>query len=389
MNDDLFVVKLPQLGTNDISATITKWFVIEGDLVKKGDLICSIETTKAVSDIESEQDGYIAIMADLNQEVFTSSPLAIICKKQEQLYIHKKSLLLDIEERNTLENKDKYTDKAFKRAKELNIKISDIDAEGIIKVRDVEKYHNNISNINNDPNTKIISGDDDSSIKDSIILTGNKKVGKDLMLESIISIPQSYAEIDLELGNLEESIKLYSTKKGVIVTVLSVFICIIGRVLKKHTLFNSYRDSDQINIYKDVNIGIIVNHENSIYIPVLKNISEQTPDKIAKELMRIRKSLMKNNPDLKDYIGATFSISPMDHTKITRFTPIVHPGQAAIVSIPTVKSKIEKVNGGFHEIRYISLGISYDHTILDANQANLFFEDVEKELSNISKYFDI
>ena len=110
MNDDLFVVKLPQLGTNDISATITKWFVIEGDLVKKGDLICSIETTKAVSDIESEQDGYIAIMADLNQEVFTSSPLAIICKKQEQLYIHKKSLLLDIEERNTLENNDKYTD---------------------------------------------------------------------------------------------------------------------------------------------------------------------------------------------------------------------------------------------------------------------------------------
>ena len=155
---------------------------------------------------------------------------------------------------NKLEKNVNITEKALKRTKELGISISDINIEGIIKVSDVEKFHQD-NNTNNIPDLGKASEVDNSTIKETIILTGNKKTGKDLMLKSVTSIPQSYAEIDIELGNLEDNLKSYSTKKGSIVTILSVFICAIGRVLEKQNIFNSFRDANQINIYKDVNIG--------------------------------------------------------------------------------------------------------------------------------------
>ena len=53
------LIRMPQKGLSEDSAILSKWYVKEGDTVKKGDFVFAIETGKATFDVESEQDGTV------------------------------------------------------------------------------------------------------------------------------------------------------------------------------------------------------------------------------------------------------------------------------------------------------------------------------------------
>jgi pyruvate dehydrogenase E2 component (dihydrolipoamide acetyltransferase) len=90
----------------------------------------------------------------------------------------------------------------------------------------------------------------------------------------------------------------------------------------------------------------------------------------------------KSNPD--DFTGSTITVSAMDHTDVIRFVPIIHPNQSAIISVPKIEKRIDLDNND-KIIKYntINLGISFDHSFLDANQANNFFIELENQINMI------
>ena len=53
------LIRMPQKGLSEDSAILSKWYVKEGDTVKKGDFVFAIETGKATFDVESEEDGTV------------------------------------------------------------------------------------------------------------------------------------------------------------------------------------------------------------------------------------------------------------------------------------------------------------------------------------------
>jgi pyruvate/2-oxoglutarate dehydrogenase complex dihydrolipoamide acyltransferase (E2) component len=386
MNDDCFFIVLPNLGANDVEATVVDWSVDEGEFVEVGELVCSVETTKATFDIESEHSGYLAQLIKIGDEVAASNPLALIAKSSEKVIEEKEKYFSKNEISSDAMKIKKVTKKALKRAEELNIDITDINVSGVIKESDIEKYDKGKKNKSENLksfNSNVSGGDE--QLEEVIELIGNQKAGKSLMLESVSTIPQSYIEIELEVTELEKNIEWYSKRQGVIVTLLSVIVCATGKALKEYKLFNSYRDLNQIKIKKEINIGIVVSYKNSISIPVIKNASEVTPDTVVKELMRMRMDLMKKKTKMEDLSSSTFTISPMDHSKLTRFVPIVHPQQSAVLSIPSVQTKfVLKTDNQIYEKRSISLGLSFDHTFLDASQANDFFEEIVCQVVKIS-----
>ena len=76
---------MPQLNANDSVATLVKWLVEEGASVTKGDVICSIETSKAIVDLESDFSGKIVQLATPKEEIPVSKPIALIGNNFEQL----------------------------------------------------------------------------------------------------------------------------------------------------------------------------------------------------------------------------------------------------------------------------------------------------------------
>lgn len=126
---------MPQLSANDEEGTILKWFTESKSKVVKGDLIGEIETTKSVSDVYAEMDGYVFFLGEEGTEIKVGDPMLIIGA----------SVDLNIDEclqAPKLETRDKkWTKKAEILAKKNNISIEDILFTGeLIKEEDILDY---------------------------------------------------------------------------------------------------------------------------------------------------------------------------------------------------------------------------------------------------------
>ena len=100
--------------------------------------------------------------------------------------------------------------------------------------------------------------------------------------------------------------------------------------------------------------------------------------------MNIRKDIIKRKPNVEDLIDGTITVSAMDHTDVSRFVPIIHPKQAAVLAIPKMQTRNEIDEKGLvSNNKYVNLGMSFDHSFLDANQANAFLGSLIEEMSVI------
>ena len=380
MTNKITKIKTPQLGTNDNNATLIDWLVPDEGKVNVNDIICSLETTKSTFDVEAKNKGYILHLVEVGSEVAVNDLLAIIGSSIEIIKEEKNKLLSNPKSNlshNDFDNKlYKATEKATKLAKELHVDLKLIQTDGIIKEKDIIDYAKNAGHLKS-------SSDDtqEREISKTLNLIGNSKTTKDLMLHSNKNIPHSYIEKVVHVDSWVEKIGSYIEQKRNYITFLSVIICGLAKGLVRHEIFNSYRDGNKIHIYDDVNVGVVIALEKNISVAIIKEADKLNPAKVTKELLRIRKELLgkKSNPD--DFSGGTMTVSAMDHTEITSFVPIVHPDQAAVLAIPKIQSKIvlDKNNLVCKE-QFINLGLSFDHSYLDANQANTFLTSLVEEI---------
>jgi pyruvate/2-oxoglutarate dehydrogenase complex dihydrolipoamide acyltransferase (E2) component len=383
MKVKITIVKTPQLGTNENNATLVDWLVSDEGKVNVNDIICSLENTKATFDVEAKNKGYVVHLVEVGAEVAVNDVLAIIVPSIKLIKEEKNKILSSLNSDSSPTNLDdklyKATEKAAKIAKELQIDLSLIEVKGIIKEKDVVEYAKNTGHSIIEKNNI-----EERKTAKTVKLIGNRKKTKDLMLYSNKNIPHSYIEKVVIVDRWIEKIRSYIETEGNYITFLSVIICGLAKGLIKHKIFNSYRDGDSIHLYNDVNVGVVISLEKNISVAIIKKVDKLNPVKVTKELMRIRKGLHKKKSNPDDFIGGTMTVSAMDHTEITSFNPIIHPEQAAVLAIPKIQNKIVlDTNGLVCQEQYINLGISFDHSYLDANQGNTFLTSLSEEIDLI------
>ncbi|RLC82169.1 MAG: hypothetical protein DRJ03_05115 [Chloroflexi bacterium] len=145
MSRNIFVVTVPQLGVNDQVATIVDWYVRDEDAVSSGDPLCTLETTKAVFDVEADASGYVVCLASVGSEVEISQPIALIGSVLEDLRAEKEGFeRRSTEESNvrstSLSESVKATRKARATAQRLGVDLKEISVHGIIREQDVVQY---------------------------------------------------------------------------------------------------------------------------------------------------------------------------------------------------------------------------------------------------------
>ena len=87
---------------------------------------------------------------------------------------------------------------------------------------------------------------------------------------------------------------------------------------------------------------------------------------------------------MKDLTNGTFTISSLDHTNVSRFYPIIHPGQSAVLAIPKVIDSfcLDK-NSKIIKNKIINIGLSFDHSFLNASMAINFLDNLSSEIEAI------
>ena len=163
---------------------------------------------------------------------------------------------------------------------------------------------------------------------------------------------------------------------GTKITPTALLLKIIAAALKRFPDFNSSIDttSNEIVRKKYINIGVAVDTENGLLVPVVKNADQKSVIELAKELgdLAAKARARKLSPD--DMSGGNFSISNLGGIGGTGFTPIVNPPDVGILGVS--RGSFEPVwnatTNSFEPKMMMPLSVSYDHRLIDGAGAARF-----------------
>ncbi len=190
---------------------------------------------------------------------------------------------------------------------------------------------------------------------------------------------------DLELFRKSQNEQLQ--KEGVKLTPLAFLIKAVVDALIRFPQFNSSisNDYDHLVLKKYYHIGIAVETDDGLVVPVLKDADKKGVVQLANESAELASQARGKKLPMDAMQGATFTISSLGGIGGTAFTPIVNAPEVAILGVS--RSKVSPVwNGAEFEPRTIlPLSLSYDHRAIDGAEAARFTTYLASVLADMRK----
>jgi 2-oxoglutarate dehydrogenase E2 component (dihydrolipoamide succinyltransferase) len=171
-------------------------------------------------------------------------------------------------------------------------------------------------------------------------------------------------------------------RSGVKLTVTPFFVQAAATALKRFPIVNSSLDGDTIVYKRAINIGIAVNLEWGLIVPVIKNADEKNLFGLAKTINDLgeRARNKKLTPD--DVKDGTFTITNPGQYGGLIGTPIINQPQVAIMGMGGIKKRAVVIDDAIAIRSMIMLSLSFDHRVIDGATADQFMAEVQKELEN-------
>ncbi len=173
-----------------------------------------------------------------------------------------------------------------------------------------------------------------------------------------------------DISGFEDIRKHYTKQAGEgapPLTITALAIKIVAAALKAFPQFNVSIDmaAEEIVLKKYIHVGVAVDTDRGLLVPVVRNADSKTLREISTELVELAASARNRKLTLEDMQGATFSISNLGGIGGTSFTPLVNWPEVAILGIS--RGRLEPVfkDGQFAPRMMLPLSLSYDHRAID------------------------
>lgn len=190
-----------------------------------------------------------------------------------------------------------------------------------------------------------------------------------------------------DITNLEAMRKKYrgeAEKAGGNLTVTAVAAKVIATALKAFPQFNASVDAagEAIVYKKYINVGIAVDTDNGLLVPVIRNADQKNLIQLSVEINVLAEKAKVRKLTLDEMSGGSMSISNLGGIGGTSFTPIVNWPEVAILGIS--RGTYEPVWNGtsFEPRQMLPLSLSYDHRLIDGADAIRFLRWVVEALEN-------
>src|SRR3989344_875875 len=360
--------KFPDVGEGIQEGEIVKWLVKKGDKVKEDQVLGQIETDKAVVDIPSPKSGTILqINFKEGDVVKVGQVMLVIGKKGEKVSKVKES------EKGTavvgsLEEATKVG--AFKFVKKTSQKIESPKIEtvpekpGLIVKRKYDLY----------------------GYIDRIPLKGIRKATAEKMSQANLNVAHvtHMDEVYVDkLIQLRDKDKKEAEKKKIKLTFLPYIVKALIKALKEFPLINSSLEGNEIIVKKYYNIGIAVDSEEGLVVPVIKIADQKDIFTIAKEIEKLANEVKSRKVNLMDLKGSTFTITNVGSIGGLFATPIVNYPETAIIALGRIYQKAAVINGNIEVKKTLPYSITFDHRVVDGAYVARFSNKFKECLENL------
>ena len=409
---------LPDIGEGIKDVTVTDILVKENQELNENDNIIIVESEKTSMEIPIDTSGKVKkIHINIGSKIspgnlilsLYSGNLDTIPKeeinnlKEEKKDFDDKKIQEDviesnqkIDKSNNLENTNiVYTSPSVRKlARELNCNLNEIKGtgkNGRITLEDVKNNKNNLSDISLDFDNKIenVDGIYNSCSKwglcEKIRLNNIKTTTGKRLHQSWSSIPHvtQFDECDItELDKIRNIIK--NKDKHSKVSFISFFVKAAAIGLRDLPLFNtSLSETKDYMIQKNYyNIGVAVDTNRGLVVPVIKNVDKKSIKQINTELLVLIDKAKNKGLTIDDMSGGCFTITSLGGIGGKFFTPIINPPEVAILGISKMDIKPVFIKNKFKARKILPISLSYDHRIIDGAAAATFTNLFSKLISS-------
>jgi pyruvate dehydrogenase E2 component (dihydrolipoamide acetyltransferase) len=177
-----------------------------------------------------------------------------------------------------------------------------------------------------------------------------------------------------ELEALRKRHKEQVAKAGGNLTVTAMLVRIIATAVRKFPQFNASIDTERGEIVykKYVNVGVAVDTDRGLLVPVIRNADEKNITEIAVELQQVAEKARERKLTIDEMSGGSISISNLGGIGGTYFTPIVNWPEVAIRGVSRGVTEPVWRNDRFEPTQRLPLSLSYDHRVIDGADAMRF-----------------
>jgi pyruvate dehydrogenase E2 component (dihydrolipoamide acetyltransferase) len=160
------------------------------------------------------------------------------------------------------------------------------------------------------------------------------------------------------------------------VTYTDLIIHAAARALVRHPRLNSRLSEGAIALIAEVNIGVAVALDEGLIVPVIRDAARKSLREIAAENRTLGEKAHIGRLGLDDVTGGTFTITNLGTYGIDAFTPILNPGETAILGVGRIVEKPAIWRGEIARRSMMTLSLTFDHRVVDGAPAASFLQSV-------------
>lgn len=388
-------VLVPPLGQTVDTVKLVSWYKQEGQAVTRGEMLFAIETDKATLDIEAPASGVLRrVTAAPGDEVQVLSVIALVAapdeipaetpaiRETEPVLWQATDLVStgqgeDSDQQQQRRERIFISPRARRLAEEQGIcwaALVPTGPEGAIIERDVRAYLDTKQILPIIPKAERAATATDSPFE-TIPVTGARAVIAHRMSQSASTTAPVTLNAEVDATALVD-IRQRLCQDGVDLSYNDLLVYILGRALREHPKINASMEGDRIKIWQQIHIGLAVDTDMGLLVPVVRNVDRKGLVQLASETRALIERAKAGQCTPYELSGGTFTLTNLGMFGIDSFTPIINLPECAILGAGRIKARPAVFKDQIATRHRMWLSLTFDHRLVDGAPAARFMQRV-------------
>ena len=385
-------IKIPSPGESISEVELASWFVEDGALVTKNQEVGEIESEKATLPLIAEQAGQFKILVEEGATVNVGDVVASIDTSVEvpdaqieaqadpsgEASATPAAAMVTPPEK--AESNVKTTPVARQMMEKEGLSVDDI-IQGLRKITagDVKK-------VMQQPAISSLSPQEATRDKDRTKVSQlRKKISERLVaVKNETAMLTTFNEADMSgiMAIRKKYQEKFVEQHGIKIGFMSFFTKAVTEALKQVPAVNSYLDGGEVVSPRYCDIGIAVQTDKGLMVPVVKNAEVMSLAEIEKKIADLAARARKARLSIEEMSGGTFTISNGGIYGSMLSTPILNPPQSGILGMHNIIERPVAINGKVEIRPMMYIALSYDHRVIDGKDSVGFLKTVKAYLED-------
>lgn len=410
-------IKVPTVGESISEVTLLKWTKKDGDYVDRDEVIAELESEKATFEVNAEKAGVLKTAAQEGDTLKIGDLLASIdetatkpeggkteVKSEKSEAANQKSGVGSQKSETTSNNgQERKEDRSSVQTSDLRAQASDVKATPVASAIIADKKV--------DLKTVTPSGFQGKILKDDVLaalsnpgkkaFAGTELYSRNIRNEKMSNLRKTISRRLVEAKNTTAMLTTFNevdmsrimevrTKHkdkfkeihGVGLGFMSFFAKACAVALAEWPSVNAYIDGDQLIYHDYADISIAVSTPRGLTVPVMRNVESMSMADVEKKVIELAGKARDSKLTAEELTGGTFTITNGGVFGSLMSTPIINIPQSAILGMHKIQERPMAVNGQVVIKPMMYLALSYDHRIIDGRESVSFLVRVKELLEN-------